>query len=214
MFPSPVYLITDPLLCLETPLSKGHSLFDVVEQALQGGVSFVQYRAKNDSRREKYETAVGLREILDRYSATLIVNDDIDLALAARADGVHLGQDDLPLRVARKVLGEKMIVGASTHSLEEAIRAEAEGADYIGLGPIFPTETKKNAVPPLGTRSISEVKREVQIPLYAIGGIRLEHLPELLAAGADGVAVVSGMAGDIRSNARRWIATVEENKPR
>ena len=172
----------------------------------------MQYRAKNDSRREKYETAVRLREILDRYSATLIVNDDIDLALAAQADGVHLGQDDLPLWVARKVLGEKMIVGVSTHSLEEAIRAEAEGADYLGLGPIFPTETKKNTVPPLGTRTISEVKREVQLPLYAIGGIRLEHLPELLAAGADGVAVVSGMTGDIRSNARRWIEALRESK--
>jgi thiamine-phosphate pyrophosphorylase len=213
MFPSPVYLITDPLLCIQTDPSRSHSLFDVVEQALQGGISFVQYRAKDESRRGKYETAVKLREVLDRYKATFIVNDDIDLALAAKADGVHLGQEDFPLWVARKVLGKEAIVGISTHSLSEAIRAEAEGADYIGLGPIFPTETKRKSIPPLGIGAISEVKSMIRIPLYAIGGIRLEHRSDLLAAGADGVAVVSGMAGDIRSNARRWVTAFKESKP-
>lgn len=206
--------MTDPLLYAETDPTRGSSLFDVVEQALQGGAALVQYRAKKESRRVKYETAVRLREILDRYDATLIVNDDIDLALAARADGVHLGQEDLPLWVAKKVLGKAGIVGVSTHSLQEAVRAEAEGADYIGLGPIFQTGTKKTSISPLGIGAVSEVKRRVQIPLYAIGGVRLEHLPELLAAGADGVAVISGVAGDIRSNTGRWIAALKENKSR
>lgn len=187
---------------------------DAVEQALQGGARLVQYREKRESRRVKYETAMRLRELLDRYHAKLIINDDVDLAMAARADGVHLGQEDLPLRIARKILGEEGIVGASTHSLAEAVRAEKEGADYIGLGPIFQTETKKISTSPLGIGAISEVRSRVQIPIYAIGGVRLERLPGLIAAGADGVAVISGVAGDIRSNTSRWIATLEETKPR
>jgi thiamine-phosphate pyrophosphorylase len=133
----------------------------------------------------------------------LIVNDEIDLALAVKADGVHLGQDDLPLWVARKVLGKEAIIGISTHHWTEAISAESDGADYIGIGPVFETQTKQSSSPPIGLTMIAEVRKKVRLPIFAIGGIRLSNIFGIMAAGADGIAVVSAIAGDIRSNVRQ-----------
>ena len=206
MFPFPFYFIADPFLCAapDSGSDPGKDLVKILDAAIDAGARLAQYRDKNSSRREKYEIAKAMREVSRLRGVTLIINDDIDLASAVGADGVHLGQDDLPIWVARKALGEKAIVGVSTHSLQEAVQAESEGADYIGFGPVFKTQTKESRYPVLGIASIAEVKRRVHVPLYAIGGIRLARLPEIIGAGAEGVAVVSALAGDIRLNVAKW----------
>lgn len=208
----PLYLITDPILyekSQESPLSPGADsqklLLEAVGQAMEGGARLIQYRDKKASRREMYETAKRLRRMTSEYGGTLIINDQIDLALAVNADGVHLGQDDLPLWVARKMLGNETIIGISTHTLDEAIGAEAEGADYIGFGPIFKTRTKSDIRTPVGIEAISAIKRRVRIPVYAIGGIEKAHLSPLILAGAEGVAVISALAGDVRANVAEWL---------
>jgi len=203
---SPLYLITDHLL------SKGsarQSLFEGVETALEEGVRLIQYREKNGARRQMFETAKKLREITTRHDAALIVNDEIDLALAVKADGVHLGQDDLPVWVARKVLGKEAVIGISTHHWSEAIQAESDGADYVGIGPIFQTQTKRASISPLGITMITEVRKRVRLPIFAIGGIRLSRISEIMAAGADGVAVVSAIAGDIRANVKQAMTSLQ-----
>ncbi len=210
----PLYFITDPFL-FNTGDSKHHStarrdpqksLLDAVRQAIEGGACLIQYRDKTGVRREMYETARQLRRMTAEHGAVLIINDQIDLALAVRADGVHLGQDDLPLWLARKVLGNDAIVGISTHTLAEAMHAQSEGADYIGFGPIFQTQTKENARAPVGIKAITEMKQKVHIPIYAIGGIQRSHLPDLIKAGVDGVAVISALAGDVRENVSEWLS--------
>ena len=209
MFPFPLYLITDPLLY---PLPKegdhrdrSQSLVDVIEQAIEAGARLIQYRDKTGTRREMYERAKKLRGLTSARDVTLIINDEIDLALAVKADGVHLGQDDLPIDVARKLLAKGTIVGISTHNISQAAKAESEGADYIGFGPIFKSSTKDSSNVPLGIESVREAVRQVQIPIYVIGGIQFSHLPEVMAAGAAGVAAVSAFSGDIRLNVSRWV---------
>jgi len=205
----PLYFITDPLLSAAGGGKQQHpqkSLLETVSRAIEGGARLIQYRDKKGSRREMYETARQLRKMTAEKGAVLIINDQIDLALSVRADGVHLGQDDLPLWIARKILGNEAIVGISTHTLEEAIHAEAEGADYIGFGPIFQTTTKGDAKAPVGIAAITKVKQKVRIPMYAIGGIQRVHLPDLITAGADGVAVISALTGDVRANVAEWLA--------
>jgi len=177
-------------------------------QAIAGGARLIQYRDKVSTRNVLYETAKSLRQITAQAGATLIINDQIDLALAVGADGVHLGQDDLPIEVARKILGSAAIVGISTHTQEEAIEAECRGADYIGFGPIFKTKTKNNAQAPVGVSPIVQIKQTVRIPLYAIGGIALTDVPAIFSAGADGVAAISAVSGDIETNVREWIKTI------
>ncbi len=209
----PLYLITDPVLyasnsaefAQDSRRDRGRALFHTIDLAMEGGARLIQYRDKKSSRAEMYETARQLRALTEARGATLIINDQIDLAAAVKADGVHLGQEDLPLWVARKVLGNEAIVGISTHHMEEAIQAEAEGADYIGFGPIFETGTKSDARAPIGIEAIAEVKRKVHLPVYAIGGIGLSRLPDIIAAGADGAAVASALAGDIRTNVMEWL---------
>ncbi len=215
-----------PLCFVTHPDPSSHNaadaVVDAVMQAMDGGARFVQYRDKNASRREMYQTAKQLREITAKQGVVLIVNDQVDLALAVGADGVHLGQDDLPVWVARAILGNGAIVGVSTHGVEEALRAEHDGADYIGFGPIFETRTKVNrSGGPVGIAAIAQVKCQVGIPLYAIGGIQRHHLPKIMAAGADGVAAISALShlshpsqgsqgshssiGNIAKNVREWI---------
>jgi len=196
----PVYFITDSIFKIES-----------VIEAIAGGARLIQYRDKINTRRVMYENAKRLCEITAQIGATLIINDQIDLALAVGANGVHLGQNDLPIGAARKILGDKAIVGRSTHTLEEAITAELEGADYIGFGPLFKTKTKADAHPPTGIAPITQIKQKVKIPLYAIGGIEINHLPAIFAAGANGVAAISALScgatcpADIASNVREWI---------
>lgn len=210
MFPFPLYLITDPLLYSlpqkGSDEKNSRSIFDAVEEAIVGGARLIQYREKTKTRREMYEVAKKLRNQTAERGVTLIINDEADLALAVGADGVHLGQEDLPVAIARTLLGREAIVGISTHTLAQAVQAESDGADYIGFGPIFKTSTKDSQNPPLGLDAVAETAKQVQIPIYPIGGIQFSDLPGLMAAGATGVAAISALAGDIRPNVSRWVA--------
>ena len=212
MFPSPLYVVTYSTNACNTQTADVHvertRLLDWVAAAIDGGARLFQYREKQATRRAMFETATALRHLTRAHGATLIINDQIDLACAVRADGVHLGQDDLPVSVARKMLARGAIVGVSTHDLDETIRAETDGADYVGFGPLFTTVTKQMTRPPLGITPLREVAQRVTIPIYAIGGIRLDHLSDIIAAGATGVSAVSGLAGDVRENVATWMRQI------
>ena len=182
---------------------------DMTLKVLRAGLKWVQYRDKEKSRREIYEEAIRLRKLTKDFNAVLIVNDYADIALAVGADGVHLGQDDLPIRETRKIMGSNKIIGISTHSLEQAKEAEKEGADYIGFGPVFHTVTK-DAGRPKGTDMLQEIKRHVQIPVIAIGGINLENIKLVLDTGVDAVAVASAiLSGDIIENTTRFMDIIK-----
>ncbi|MBI5198504.1 MAG: thiamine phosphate synthase [Nitrospirae bacterium] len=200
---SGLYLITDRKI-------SGIDHEDMAVMALKGGVRTIQLREKEMTENELLRVALKLRGETRRWSARLIINDNVHIARDSDADGVHLGQEDLPIEAARKILGSAKIIGVSTHNINEAVEAQSRGADYIGLGPIFQTETK-NTQPPLGTELIREVKRKVSIPVVAIGGINLDNLLEVIEAGADAVAVISSIvgSGDITETVRRFIEEIE-----
>lgn len=188
-------------------------LSDMVRRVLDAGVTFIQYREKGKTRCEVYEEAVRLRELTGSFNALFIVNDHADIALAVDADGVHLGQDDLPLKEARTIMGSR-IVGISTHSLEQAKEAAAAGADYIGFGPIFQTTTK-DAGAPKGIDILKTIKQNVSIPVVAIGGIGIETVSDVIAAGADCVAVATAICrGDITVNARTFVQILQNIRRR
>jgi len=168
---------------------------EIAREALKGGGRLIQLRAKKISTAGLVETAAAINDSCKRAGATFIVNDRVDVALAVDADGVHLGQDDLPISEARRLLGKDKIIGISTHSLEEAILAEAQGADYIGFGPVFKTLTKKDALKPRGLNDLRTITDRISIPVVAIGGINVTDLESLFDAGVDGVAMISAIAG-------------------
>lgn len=173
-------------------LSAGKSDLEVLEGLIQGGAGIVQLREKDRSKKELYPLALEFRKMTARHQILLIINDHVDIALAVEADGVHLGQDDLPLAAARK-LGPDLIIGASTHSLEEALRAQAEGADYINIGPIFPTQTKDGIHHFLGIEAIRTIGSKVEIPFTVMGGITESNIHEVIAQGARRVAMVTAL---------------------
>jgi len=181
------------------------SVEDQVKMALDAGIQFIQYREKTLTRRDIYYNAETLRAITLEYKTTFIVNDHADIALAVDAEGVHLGQDDLPLADARKIMGEK-IIGISTHDLKQATDAAQGGADYIGFGPVYHTTTK-DAGTPRGPEEIALIRRHVRIPIVAIGGIGHENLEEVFNAGADAAAVASAILknGDPYENAKKFV---------
>jgi thiamine-phosphate pyrophosphorylase len=183
------------------------SLYETVFTVLKAGVRFIQYRQKEGTRREICEEAAKLRKLTRYFDAALIINDHADIALAVDADGVHLGQDDLPLAEARRIMGGK-IVGISTHDLEQAKSAEAGGADYIGFGPVFRTATK-DAGEPRGVDNLREIKQNVRIPLIAIGGINVDNIESVLQTGADALAVASAICrGDVAENTSKLFAAM------
>ncbi|GIQ67350.1 thiamine phosphate synthase [Xylanibacillus composti] len=189
----------------------GKELVTVMEEAILGGADIIQLRDKNSSKRELLRKARALRELTRKHQVTFIVNDHIDIALAVDADGIHLGQDDLPLQEARKLVGNK-IIGISTHVIGEARRAEAEGADYIGVGPVFPTKSKADVVDPVTTAYVREAAAEIRIPFVAIGGIKLHNVDEVLAAGASRICAISEIVGsaDIRGTCRKFLEKMNE----
>ncbi len=164
----------------------------MADALVSGGVDVLQLRAKNRSPAEIQTLAIELRPVLSEVGVPLIINDHPQIARNVRADGVHLGQDDLPIAEARKVVGPESAVGKSTHSIDQAIRAFYEGADYIGFGPIFPTPTKPD-YPSIGLDDIAKVHESVPIPIFCIGGIKLDNLPKVIQAGARRVVIVSGL---------------------
>jgi thiamine-phosphate pyrophosphorylase len=189
---------------ISPPFRPSRSFVDVLTAVLAAGVKMVQLRCKNLSMREILALAHIFRQETARAGSLFMVNDYVDIALAADADGVHLGQDDLPLAVVRKVAPD-MLLGQSTHSVPEAVQAQNEGADYINLGPIFPTKTKTLSCPPLGIKGLSQISPHVKIPYTVMGGITRENIPLLLAAGARRIAVVTEitLAEDMIQQARK-----------
>ena len=182
-----LYLVTDRALSL------GRSNLEVIQAAVRGGVTVVQLREKEATTKEFYQEGVKIKGYLKAGNIPLIINDRIDITLALDADGVHLGQEDMPIDVARKILGPEKIIGASVFTPEEAKIAEALGADYLGLSPIFITQTKPELIQHLGTEGIPLLKEAVQIPVVGIGSINLGNAYEAVKAGLDGVAVVSAI---------------------
>lgn len=182
-----------------------------MRQALDAGVKFFQYRNKGGARKGIYETALMLARIARNAQARFIVNDHADIAAAVDADGVHLGQDDLPIEFARKLLGKNKLIGISTHSLEQAVAAEAAGADYIGFGPIFPTTTK-DAGQTQGIRNLSIIKQTVTLPVIAIGGIKHSNVQDVIRSGVDGVAAISAIlsAGNITTAAESMLRSISD----
>lgn len=199
-----IYLVTDDG-CLQ-----GRALLDCVREALEGGVTLVQYRAKKASSAEMYNEALQLKALCDSFNVPLIINDRLDIAMAVGAAGVHLGQDDLPCAAARKILGEDYIIGVSAHNPAEAVEALERGADYLGCGAVFGTATKAD-VKKLGTEGLTAICREKGLPVVGIGGVTADNYREVRAAGADGAAIVSGILAqpDIRTTVRA-IAKVSE----
>ena len=185
-----LYLITD-----DGYLSDRNWL-KAIEDAIRGGVTVVQYRSKSGTKttKEMYEELLQLRELTKKYNVPLIVNDRVDLALSVDADGVHIGQDDLPAEVVRKILGEDKIVGISTHSLEEVERANDLPVDYIAFGSVYRTPTKEKPIV-VGVEQLKEAKKIAKKPVVAIGGIMPYNVDEVIKAGADGVAVISAILG-------------------
>lgn len=192
-----IYLVTDDG-CLQ-----GRALIDCVREALEGGVTLVQYRAKTASSAEMYAEALQLKALCDSFNVPLIINDRLDIAIAVGAAGVHLGQDDLPCAAARKLLGEDYIIGVSAHNPAEAKTALQSGADYLGCGAVFGTATKAD-VKKLGTEGLTAICREKVLPVVGIGGVTADNYREVRAAGADGAAIVSGILAqpDIRATVR------------
>jgi thiamine-phosphate pyrophosphorylase len=206
-----LYVITD-----ET-LGGGRTHEQQARDALAGGAGLIQLRDKTASTRRLYEAARAIRELTRAAGALLIVNDRLDIALAAGADGLHVGPDDLPVAVARGLLRPGMILGASAGTVEEAIAAEREGADYLGVGAVYEARgSKADAGAPVGPQRVGEIRAAVQVPIVGIGGIKADNAAPVIAAGADGVAVITGVvaAPDIRAAAQRIVATVQDAKRR
>ena len=203
-------------LCVVTDraMARGLAHAAIAEQALRGGARMIQLRDKTLGGRELLTAARAIQALCGSFGATCIVNDRVDVALAAGADGAHVGQTDLPPPEARALLRGR-ILGVSAHTVEEAVAAEAAGADYIGVGAIYATTSKANARAPLGPEALARFRAAVRIPIVAIGGITAENVGPVIRAGADGVAVIAAVVGapDIAEAARRLCAQIAAARP-
>ena len=195
---SGLYVVIDKELCVNKNISS------VTKAILDGGADIIQLRDKISSTREALKDAFIVKRIADDYSAKFIVNNEVDIAFACDCDGVHLGQDDLPIEYARRILGEDKIIGLSATNFNEAVKAQGDGADYIGLGPIFYTATKKDAGYPVGLNCLRRVTSAVKIPVVPIGGIAGVNIAKVASAGAKWAAVSSAVLkdGDIRNSTK------------
>ena len=204
-----LYLVTD------RGLARGRPLAAIVREAVAGGVTCVQLREKNLETREFLEEARALRAATRELGVPLIINDRAEIALAVGADGVHLGQRDLPLPAARKLGPPGWLIGVSAESVADAVRAEREGADYVGVSPVFATPTKTDHAPPLGLEGLRTIRAAVKIPLVAIGGIQTGNARDVIRAGADGLAVVSAIlaAESPRAAAAELRKAIEDVRP-
>jgi thiamine-phosphate pyrophosphorylase len=205
-----IYVITD------RRVAGDRSILDVVRAAVQGGASVVQLREKTATTREMVELGQALHEITRQAGIPLIVNDRLDVALAIGAEGVHVGHDDMPVSLARRLIGPDLILGASPETLEEARQMERDGADYLGVGDVYGTPSKSDAGAPIGVEGLAEVIRAVSLPVVAIGGITLENAGPVIQAGAAGVAVISAVVGapDPEAAARRLREIVNVKRER
>ncbi|MGZ2369361.1 thiamine phosphate synthase [Ancylomarina sp. YFZ004] len=182
-----LYLVTD------RGLTKNRPLEVIIKEAIEGGVSMVQIREKDSSSLEFYELALAIKSILAPYKIPLIINDRVDIALAVDADGLHIGQSDLPYSVARKLLGKNKIIGLSIENIQQAKEANALDVDYIGLSPVFYTDTKNDIAPALGLDGIKEIAKISKHRMVGIGGINTSNASDIVSCGAEGIAVVSAI---------------------
>lgn len=189
-----LYLVTDRNLLCDNSLEKA------VEDSILGGVTIVQLREKSVSTLEFYNIAVKIKAVTDKYKVPLIIDDRLDIALAMDAAGVHVGQSDMPAHIARGLIGKDRILGVSVHNVEEALKAERAGADYVGSGAVFPTGTKKDVVE-VSIEELKRIKEEISIPVVAIGGISEDNAYKLSCAGIDGIAVVSAIIAKVDTKA-------------
>lgn len=202
-----LYAVTDRTWVKDT------TLMDQVKEALEGGITFLQLREKHLSKEEFIKEAREMKKLSKKYKVPFVINDNIEVALAVDADGVHIGQDDMSVEEARKLLGEDKIIGVSAHNVEEAIKAQKGGADYLGVGAVCATSTKKDANV-VSKEEIKKICHTVEIPVVAIGGIKKENIKTLEGTDVDGVAVVSAIfaAKDIKKDTKQLRSLVEEMK--
>jgi thiamine-phosphate pyrophosphorylase len=199
-------------LCLiaDTEAAGDRSLVSIIREAVEAGATLVQVRGKKLSTRQFLNLALAASEFLKSRDIPLIINDRIDIALACDADGVHLGQEDLPLPFARKILGEKRLIGISVNTIKEAEEAEAKGASYLGVGPIYDTSSKEELRTILHLEGLRNIRKKVKIPILAVGGIQAENARDIISSGADGIAVISALmaSNDIAKATRRLLQAV------
>lgn len=179
-------------LCTDRDLMSSATIEENVELAIKGGCTVIQLREKNCSSKEFYDLAVNVKKITDKYNVPLIINDRVDIAMAVDAAGVHIGQSDLPADVVRRIIGDDKIIGVSTTKLEEALKAVKDGADYLGVGAMYSTDTKTDARP-VTMEELKEIRKNVDIPIVVIGGINMNTLGNFKNMGIDGLAVVSAI---------------------
>jgi thiamine-phosphate pyrophosphorylase len=184
---SGLYVILDPSVCPARPLA------DILREAAEAGADLFQYRNKSASMKDAYAEARALRAVAGEFGARFIVNDRCDLALAVDADGVHLGQTDVPYTQARNIMGPGKLIGLSTHNTDQVKHADALKPDYIGFGPIFRPGAKQDHDPIVGVQGLMHIRPLTSLPVFAIGGITLDNVGEIMKAGADGVAVISAI---------------------
>jgi thiamine-phosphate pyrophosphorylase len=177
----------------DTVLQSRFSHLELARMAIRGGADTIQFRQKIGATREMIEIVRQLKQLCMDSSVTLVVNDRLDVAIAAEADGVHLGQDDFPVPLARKLLGESWVIGGSAASIAEAQKCLVEGVDYIGFGPVYPTTSKADADPVTGIKLLKQAVEAIHLPIIAIGGVNVENTPEVMRAGARGIAVISAV---------------------
>ena len=177
----------------DTVLQSRFSHMEITRLAIAGGADTIQYRQKSGSTREMIEIARNMKRLCSEAGVAFIVNDRLDVAIAADADGVHLGQDDFPIPMAREILGEGRIIGGSAATLDEALKCLSDGADYVGFGPVYPTSSKDDAGPVSGIDILKQVVEIIPLPIIAIGGVGAENIPDVMRAGAHGIAVISAV---------------------
>ena len=195
-----LYFITDSKLTKKT-------IFDDIKAAIKAGVKVIQYREKEKTTRLMFKEAKEIKKLCDENNVLFIINDRIDICQAVDADGIHLGNDDMPYETARKLLGDDKIIGLTIHNVEEALEAERIGADYVGVSPIFATATKPDAGKPAGIELIEKVKNAIKIPFTAIGGINFDNLDSVIEAGAKSIVAISAIVtkDDIEKEVKKFI---------
>lgn len=176
---------------IDSGFVKPEDVAKAAEEILKGGATIIQLRGKNISTKDFISMAKTVKTVTEAFNATFIINDRVDVAMVVGAEGVHLGQDDLPIKQARKLLGEEKIIGVSTHGVEEVTRAAQDGADYVGFGPIYETSTKSDTHDIQGLDKLKEIRKATDLPLVAIGGINRDNIGDVLSCGADSCAVIS-----------------------
>ncbi len=201
-----LFFITDSKLTKKT-------VIEDVKSAIKSGVKVVQYREKEASAKQMIQEAKKIKQICKKNNVLFLINDRIDVALAINADGVHLGQEDMPYEYARKLLGKSKIIGLSSHNAKEALQNQRLGADYTSIGPIYYTTTKK-IVKPIGLEPIKQLKNKLKIPFVAIGGINEKNIDDVLKAGAKNIAIISGIVAkrDVEENIRKFIKKIAQYK--